>query len=194
MNQDFMILRQLIRDEALVTVKEDRNNKTYLELKEPQSGKSPEYQIKLIGLPGDTIAIKSDKFPPPNNIFCCSKGECKRADFVIIARGPIENWIVYLEMKLSNHGQNSKIIQQLQGSTCFIDYCRTIGQMFWKDPHFLLKNDYEQRYVSVKNIFGNKLPSRVIQTELHDSPKTMLRISAPDERGIQFNKLIGERS
>lgn len=192
MNSDLDILRELIKDEALVTVKKDRYGKNFLELKEPGVGNTSEYKIEIRNIPEDTIAIKSDMFPPPSNVFRGDRGERKRADFVVIARDGKRNWIIYIEMKCGKHGQERCIRQQLQGSRCFVDYCRIVARTFWEKPGFLKKGDYQQRYVSVKNIGVNKKSSRMTRKpSLHDCPENMLKISAPPSKGIWFKNLVG---
>ena len=192
MNSDLDILRELIKDEALVTTKEGWNGKNFLELKERGGRNTSEYKIKIRNIPEDTIAIKSDMFPPPRNVFRGNRGECKRADFVIIARDGERNWIIYIEMKRGRHGQVEHIRQQLQGSRCFVDYCRIVARTFWGKPGFLKKGDYQQRYISVKNIGMNIRPSRKTRKPaLHDCPENMLKISAPRSKGIWFKELVG---
>jgi len=191
MNPDLDVLRELIEDEAVVTVKKDQHGNNFLELKEPGRGRSPGYKIEVLNTPEDAIAIKSDMFPSPKKIFRNTKGECKRADFVIIARDGKKNWVIYIEMKRSNYGSEKEIIRQLQGSRCFIDYCRAIGQTFWRKPGFLKEEVYQQLYVSVKNIGVDKKPSRKTKRpSLHDCPENMLKISAPPRRGVQFKSLL----
>lgn len=191
MSPDLNILRELIKDEALVTVEKGEYGKNFLKLRERGEGGSG-YEIKVLSLPGDTIAIKSDMFPPPRKIFRGKRGECKRADFVIIANDGRKNWIVYIEMKRGSYGRERHIKQQLQGSRCFIDYCRTVGRTFWGEREFLEEGDYQPRYVSVKNIGVNKRPSRETRKPyLHDCPENMLKISAPSSRGIWFKELVG---
>ena len=189
MNPDLDILKELIKDEALVTVRKDQYGNNFLELKE-HGGESSGYKINVLRTPDDTVAIKSDMFPPPKRIFRNTKGECKRADFVIIAKDGRKNWIIYVELKRSNNGLEKEIMQQLQGSRCFIDYCRTVGRTFWGKPSFLEENDYQQRYVSVKNISVNKRPSRITNPPLHDCPENMLKISAPPKNRIWFKQLL----
>ena len=195
MKSDLDILRELIKDEALVNVAKDEHGKNFLDLKEPGEGILSGYNLKVRNPPQDTIAIKSDMFPPPKKIFRNTKGECKRADFVIISKHHGgKSWIVYVEMKRGKYGSETEIIQQLFGSSCFIDYCRAVGRTFWRKPKFLGEREYQQRYVSVKNIGVNKRPSRsrrVGGPPLHDCPENMLKISAPRPNGIWFNELIG---
>lgn len=191
MNLDLDVLRELIKNEAVVTVKKNQHGTNFLELKEPEGGKSSGYKVEVLNTPEDTIAIKSDMFPSPRKIFKNTKGECKRADFVIIAKDGEKNWIIYIEMKRGNYGSEKEIIRQLQGSRCFIDYCRTVGQTFWGKPGFLEEEVYQQLYVSVKNIGVDKKPSRETRRlSLHDCPENMLKISAPPRRGVQFKSLV----
>ena len=193
MNPDLGILRDLIKDEALVTVKKNRHGGNFLELKEPGGGKLSGYILEVLNTPEDAIAIKSDVFSSPKKIFKNTKGECKRADFVIIAKGEKKNWIIYIEMKRSNYGSEKEIIQQLQGSRCFIDYCRTVGQTFWRESGFLEEEAYLELYVSVKNIGVDKRPSRgKRKSSLHDRPENMLKINAPSKKGVQFKNLLAK--
>lgn len=194
MKSDLDILRELIKDEALVTVEKDEYDKNVLELKEPGEGGPSEYKIKVRNLPGDTIAIKSDMFPPPKKIFKNTKCECKRADFVIIVKDERKekNWMIFIEMKRGKHDPEGHVRQQLQGAKCFIDYCRAVGRMFWGESGFLEEGDYQQRYVSVKEIGVPKEPSRRNEkSPLHDCPENMLKINAPSPKGIWFEKLVG---
>ena len=190
MNLDLDILRGLIKDEALVTAEENQYGKKFLELKEPMGRTSPGYKITILNTPEDIIAIKSDMFSIP--IFKhTKKGAGKRADYIIVASNGQKNWIIFIEMKRGKHGQNNHIIKQLQGSKCFIDYCRSLGRTFWEEPKFLKEGEYQHRYVSVKNIGKSKRTSRETRNlSLHDCPENMLKINAPPKRGIQFNQLV----
>lgn len=194
MKSDLDILRELIKDEALVTVEKDEYDKNVLELKEPGEGESSRYKINVCNTPEDTIAIKSDMFPPPEKIYRGDRGERKRADYVIIAKDGGKNWIIYIEMKRGSHGSARRIRQQLQGAKCFIDYCRAVGRMFWGESGFLEEGDYQHRYVSVKNIGVDKRPLKEPRKlPLHDCPEDMLKINGPPQNRIQFKKLSGRR-
>ncbi|MCY4170669.1 MAG: hypothetical protein OXF08_03610 [Bacteroidetes bacterium] len=190
MSSDFYILRKLISDDGLIFVKKNDYGEFFLELSEPGIGGTG-YKIQLLNPPTDTIAIKSDLFPPPRRIFKNTKGECRRADFVILSMDNKTNSMVYIELKLGNSESESKIIQQLQGSKCFMDYCRAIGQTFWKDPKFLEKNNYKERFVTVKNIGANKKTLKHRRKPvLHDTPENMLKISTPPSQRLQFKELL----
>lgn len=191
MNTDLDILLNLINDNAIVTVEKNPYNRNFLQLYETGDGNSEDYHLKVLNTPEDTIAIKSDMFPPPKNVFQNTKGECKRGDFVIISEDVNCNWIIYIEMKYGKHGESSRIIQQLKGSKCFIDYCRSIGRTFFGQDKFLDDRIYVPRYVSVKNINSRKRPTfESYGNSLHNCPEKMLKISNPSDKGIYFSKLI----
>ena len=130
---EFEMLYDLLREEALAPVENLRGRPKTITLEESdQQG----YVLKLLGTPNDTIAFKADKFPPPECIFENSRHECKRADYVVIARHRNRKWIVYIEMK-SGKGKTAEIKQQLRGAKCLVTYCRAIVREFWEEHGFL---------------------------------------------------------
>ena len=193
MMSDFEILQDLFRDEALASVEYDEHGKRVIFLKEPGNQGQSAYSLEIRQVPDDIIAFKADDFPPPKSIFINNKGECKRADFVIIASNAKANWIVYIEMKSGGGGLQRKIEQQLRGAACLVAYCRAIGHKFWKEPKFLERKNYKQRFVSIKNIGIPKQPTWLWpKSGLHDTPENMLKISAPSKGQLYFNKLVGK--
>ena len=189
---DFDILRDLIRDAVLASV-ECQNKKKILVLEEPGGHQQPAYSLKIHNVPDDFIAFKVDAFPAPKNIFKNDKGECKRADFVIIASNDKVSWIVYIEMKGGNLGSEKEIVQQLRGARCLVAYCRAIGREFWQEPNFLAEKNYQQRFVSVKNIQMPKQPTRLgPESGQHDTPENMLKLNGVANGRLQFNKLVGK--
>ncbi len=181
--------RKMIVKKALVTVHKDNQNRNYLELEEDVS--SAKYKVRILHIPDDTIAIKSEDFLFPIKIFQCMHSECKRADYVIIAHEGGKKWIVYVELKRGNRSNKTQIINQLKGSRCFIEYCRVIGQTFFDDPEFLDAKDYLPRYVSIKVTNFDKKPfRRKEKLLLHDTPQNMLPIISRSEKEIMFKMLI----
>ena len=184
------ILRELINDDALAPI-ESSNNKNVITLKESRDGPPSEYTVKIQDAPDDIIAIKADHFPPPRRIFKGVKGECKRADYVIVARTDRRNWIIYIELKGHKSGSHSEIVQQLKGAKCLVAYCRAIGQAFWSQREFLKENDYEQRFISIKDTRLAKKSTRgERRAALHDKPENMRRLKKVSGSKIQFNELI----
>lgn len=178
---DFEILGQLIRDSARVQV----DGKT-VELSEPQHN----YSVRIGGLPKEIFVIKVDEFKAPSSIFNGSKGECKRADFMIIAASDHKRFIVCIEMKANKSATETEIIEQLKGAKCFADYCQTVGRSFWGESEFLKK--YEFRFVSLRKISIAKQETRLKPVKgIHNVPERMLKINSPQQRQ-EFNKLVGK--
>ncbi|GBL12323.1 hypothetical protein MSj_03839 [Microcystis aeruginosa Sj] len=186
---DIAILKEMISKCAIVELeykKEYKRDSYLLKLIENQDN----YSFVISGMPEPdrVIVIKLDEFFDVRKIFTGNKGECKRADFIIIANTPTEKVILCLEMKKSRDS-NSSIIKQLKGAECFVSYCCEIGRLFWNQPDFL--QDYQYRFVSIKNISISKtsMSSRKLsqKSEIHDQPEKMLKISA---QAKHFQELI----
>lgn len=183
---DFEILRQMIRESAIEPITE-RYGKKSVTLVEP---KAPDASVTILGLPDDAIVIKADAFTAPDSIFAGSKGECRRADYVIVAHAGSRNprkLILYIEMK-ANQEQENEVIQQLKGARCFVAYCREIGKSFWNRDDFL--EGYQARFIGV---FRTRLPKRKTRIErqavIHDRPERLMKISYPGR--LEFNHLAG---
>lgn len=178
---DIAILKEMIKESARVPLKEHKG-KNQVILKEPDA----DYSVTIDGMPDEdqVIVIKADDFPAPTNIFNGSNGECKRADFVIIADDK-KKVILYIEMKAGN-GKDTT--QQLKGAKCVVAYCREIGQLFWNQPNFL--KDYDDRAVSIKNIKLSKKKTRFDPTPHFFSE---IRILKRNGSFFQFNDLICQR-
>jgi hypothetical protein len=180
---DIAILKEMIRDLSTVTlVPSQTRNKVILT--EPQP---PNYSVTIDGMPDEenVIVIKADDFKSPSTIFRGDHGECRRADFVIIADTGKKKVILCIEMKAGQSGRAYDILQQLEGARCFAEYCKEIGKSFWKQPEFL--TDYEYRFVSIKNI-GIKKQRSIIESSSNAVSKTPFSIK--NGLRFQFNDLI----
>ena len=188
---DLDILRDLIKGEALADI-ESPYEKDVVVLREDGNGPQDAYTVKLHNVPVNAIVIKADMFSPSKNIFKDSKGECKRADYVMIVNTPQKNWIICIEMKKRKLGDSSEIKKQLKGAKCFVAYCRAIGRSFWDNKGFLDENNYQYLFVSIMGIGIDIKPTRRKKSpdRLHDTPENMLKIPAPGKGGLQFNRLI----
>jgi hypothetical protein len=180
---DIAVLKAMIQDHAKVPLEINQYGKKKVVLAE-----SDKYSITINDMPKDdeVIIIKADIFGPPDEIFKGNKGECKRADFVIVANTDGKKFILCIEMKAGKGGGEAGIIQQLKGAKCFVVYCQEIGQLFWKNKDFL--KDYEYRFVSIKKISIAKKETRNKNAPLHDQPDNMLKISSPSH--LTFNRLV----
>jgi hypothetical protein len=185
---DFEILNLMIQEEAKVKLDGISSSKSKVVLKEADL-----YAVTIHGMPSteNVIVIKGDAIKEPKQLFNGEKGECKRADFMIIARfDDIQKYVVFIEMKSrSTTSKEWEIIQQLQGTQCLFAYCREIGKVFWKEPKFL--DDYHHRFVSLKNIGLDMRPTLEPQTPINDRPERMLKRNCKNL--IQFGVLVGKR-
>jgi hypothetical protein len=180
---DIGIFHEMIKDSAKVSLS-DNYGKKKVTLIESQNSKS---SVTIYGLPDNVIVIKADTFKSPDTIFAGSQGECKRADFVIIADAFDKKVILCIEMKATKKLE-WEVVQQLKGAKCFVAYCREIGRMFWKQRDFL--KNYEYRFVSITHTRIAKGKTRITrQSGVHDRPDRMLKIKSPYH--LQFNHLAG---
>ncbi len=178
---DMDILFQMIQKSALVQSQE-KYGKLCVTLSEPQA---PDSSTIIRNLPDDAMVIKIDVFPSPDRIFKGKKGECKRADYVIISEE--KKCIVYIEMKRTKDGWR-QIVQQLLGAQCFIRYCQAIGNGFWNEKHFLY--GYKSRFISIGHTSIPKRKTRITRNiKPHDTPGKAMKIDWPHH--LQFNQLAG---
>jgi hypothetical protein len=183
---DFEILNLMIKEKAKIKLDDTGSTKPKVMLAEADL-----YTITILGMPDreNVIIMKGDAFDA-QQIFNGKNDECKRADFMIIARfDERRKYVIYIEMKArSTTSKEKDIIKQLQGTQCFFTYCQEIGKVFWESPNFLA--GYKSRFVSFRNIGLNKRPTREKSTPIHDRPDRMLKINST--KSIQFNQLIGK--
>ena len=150
-----------------------------------KSGKPPSVQltdvqseatVEIRGLPLDSIVIRAEDFSESLSVFCGSRGERRRADFVIVSHDE-KKWIIYVETQLNDHKDHNEVVQQLKGALCFVNYCKCIGKEFWSESEFL--DDYEFRFVSMIYTSMDKRstsPNRD-RTPVQTRPERYLRIS-----------------
>ncbi|MCL1467035.1 hypothetical protein [Argonema galeatum] len=183
---DIAILKEMIKETATVALEERQEGKRLkysVTLEEKDI-----YSVTIDGMPkyDEVIIIKADTFVAPRDIFNGSKGECKRADFVIITDTDKEKIILCIEMKKTK-GEKKAIIKQLTGAQCFVAYCKEIGKAFWHKQNFL--DTYKYSFVSIGHISLDKKKTRPERsTDTHNSPDLMLRINY--SHPLQFNHLI----
>ena len=189
MMSELDVLRELINEQALVPLVEAHREKKTVVLSESGNQDGIQYSITIKEVPNDAVVVKTDMFPSPQNIFRCQNGECKRADYVIVANSERGGFIVHIEMK-RGRGNAGEIVDQLKGSECFISYCRSIVHRFWQQSNFL--DLYENRFVTFRRIGASKFRTRQSRsTELNDDPEKMLKISdVKNGKEVHFRRLI----
>lgn len=147
--------------------------------------------VEIKGLPHDSIVIKAEDFKDPPTVFQGSKGEGRRADFVIVSNDGIKKWIVCIEVKRGRRIRRNRVIAQLRGARCIMDYCKSIGREFWSAKGFL--KGYEYRFVGIARLNIQIQPTRSgasggpSRRNLHNRPEAFLRILG--RQSLYFNEL-----
>jgi hypothetical protein len=181
---DLDTLRQMIREEAQISLEQDAYGNSILNLTETQCQDS---SVTIHKMPDQSVVISVDEFWSVESMFTHEMGQCKRADFIIVADIGTKKVIIYIEMKRT-HAETKTVIQQLTGASCFIAFCREIARSsaFWDKGDFL--KDYEKRFVYLyeTNTSINKRPTRINPEQgIHNSPERMLKLKAPGYLTLQ---------
>lgn len=189
MQDEISILQHLLKDEFISNYEVNSKSSTIpLTLAETNS-KLP-YNVKIINVPSDCILIKMDKFQGQSSLFKGNHDECKCADYCLVAASKTNgNHIVYIELKHGN--SKNKVISQLKGAKCLLEYCKAVVGEYFDDKEFL--NDYYEHYVCISNIQRSmkKTPTRITSIS-NDTPETFLKIEGMCQ--VHFNRCIQKLS
>ncbi|MEN9848654.1 MAG: hypothetical protein RL368_1394 [Pseudomonadota bacterium] len=184
MATDIEILRQMIRTENIIKPTE-KNGKIELILAEA------DYSVTVNGLSicDEFLVIKADKFDLSTSFFENRNEQFKRADFIIVAELNNRKVIICLEMKAKKDHEN-KILAQLKGAQCLVEYCKALGKAFWNNKSFLTECTYH--FVSIGHIKNSVKPNYTHAdiTHTHHEPKNLLKIAGA--RRIAFNQLLSQ--
>ncbi len=172
---DIEILRQMLEDEAIVHPKNE-------EVVLVESDSSDKYEIKISDMPPRSVVFKADKLGT-QSFFKGSKGENKKADFIIVAEEEKEKWVLHIEMKRSGQPLEGKIKKQLKSAACVVAYCRAVGRIFWSRSEFLNENEYQSRFIFIRVTGLAKRPTRrpSVPPQTGSSPDNPLTIDAHGE-------------
>lgn len=195
MIRDFKLVRKLIKKNAL-TERETQMGNLVLE----EKSNNVSYKLTVSDIPSsvlDIIAIKSDMFDVPSAFFNCNSGECKRADFVVIARYKNRGHIIFLEMVKENNKTSKKLSPksdddfrlQLIGSACLLDYCKSIANGFFGIVGFLDSSIYDSHFVAIQ--LGNLRKTgwkKVVRAE-NSTPTTMRKLVVGSHR-ISYGDMV----
>ena len=88
---DIQILREMINPDVQVIL-QPAEGKSFVQLTDLQSGTT----VRINGVPHDSIVIRAEDFENPLTVFNGSKGERKRADFVIVSNDETRKKVDYL--------------------------------------------------------------------------------------------------
>ena len=186
---DIEILQEMLISQAQVPLQQEQGG-LFVELTDKQGNTT----VEIKELPPDSIVIKTDVFELRRAFFAGSKDERRRADFVIVSNENTKKWIICIETKKGKIKQD-RVIAQLRGAQCVMDYCKSIGREFWTAKGFL--EGYEYRFVGIAHINVPKQPAQFSldiqsQGELHNRPDVFLQILGSSD--LSFSNLIDEAS
>ena len=176
---DTAIFAELFNSRAVLTpLATNKRGKTFL--LEEVSGN---YETKIRDVPDDSVVIKLDDSFTNTDIFKGSKGECKRADFILLSER--KKCIICIELK-KDVDDKKEVIRQLKGASCFIDYCRSVGQTFWYQKTFL--ENYHLRFVAFFRLGLRKRPTVHRRSpQKHNTPEDFLCVNSAAQ--ISFNEI-----
>ena len=182
---DIKILKEMLRSRVRVPLQYKKGKSPSVKLKDKESKAT----IEIENLPQDSIVIKPETFEFKYVVFAGSKDERRRADFVIVSNEGTRKWIIFIEIKEGKiDGQKrNRVIAQLRGAQCIMDYCKSIGREFWSAKGFLRGYDY--RFVGIVDIDNiNKETTHLFQSQgKHSRPDVFLPISG--RQSLYFNEL-----
>ena len=183
---DIEILRKMLISDAQVSSQQQQGRFPSVELTDAQANTT----VEVKGLPHDSVVIRAEDFEDAVTTFKGSKSERKRADFVIVSSDGIKKWIICIEVKKGRRIRKHRVIAQLRGAQCVMDYCKSIGREFWASKGFL--KGYEYRFVGIAGLIQPQ-PTRSgtlgssSRRNLHNRPEAFLRILG--RQSLYFNEL-----
>ena len=86
---DIEILKEMLISDAQIPLRQQQGRFPSVELTDRQANTT----VQIKGLPQDSIVIRAEDFEDPLTVFAGSKGERKRADFVIVSNGDRGKWM-----------------------------------------------------------------------------------------------------
>ena len=183
---DIQILKKMLNRNIRVPLQQQTGSPPSVELIDKYT------TVEIKGLPHGSIVIKAEDFKDPPTVFQGSRGESRRADFVIVSNDGIKKWIICIEVKKRRRIHRGRVIAQLRGARCIMDYCKAIGREFWPAKGFL--TGYEYRFVGIAGLSIQNQPTRpdppdgLSKRKSHNRPEAFLRILG--RQSLYFNELI----
>ena len=185
---DIDLLSKMIKKSVLVPHNNNGKNTYSVELSEGGHGKTA-YAFKIYGLPQDSIIFRAEMFPEAVHFYQGSRGENKRADYVIVADTGKKKWILFIEVKSGKHSENRDMAKQLKGAECVVAHCRAVAEKFWDENSLLDSNVYENRFIGIVKVNIPKRPTRNRPSGIvHDKAENMLIVRNPGS-SLRFDKL-----
>ena len=191
---DIEILREMLICDAQISLQQEEGKPPSVKLIDKQANTT----VEIKGLPHDSIVIRAEDFEDPLTVFEGSRGERKRADYVIVSNEDQGKWIICIETQAGNSKNRAHVAAQLKGAQCFMSYCKCIGRSFWESEEFL--DGYQYRFISMADVNSDKETKKTrhysphIQSTggLHDTPNAFLKVLRSPS--LYFRKLLYEVS
>ena len=194
---DMDILNEMFQPEVRVQKEQDAHSKKWnVILREPNMQDS---KMTVNNIPSDAVIVKAESFFAvivENNsltkrpFFVGDRGECKRADFIMISEK--EKVAIFIEMKRDKAG-GVGVIKQLAGAACLFAYCQKIGELFWEKQDFL--KGYTHLYIGVGHTSISKKPVEIKPKKdihgiprRHNKPNDFKIINRPGN--LQYSQLV----
>lgn len=144
-------------------------------------------QATISNVPERAIVVRLDESLTLQRVFRGDLGECKRSDFLILAEVGSSLVIIHIEMKRAG-GKNAQVVQQLEGSRCFVHYMQALGKAFGGHKTFL--DNARHRFVSIRHARPQKRKTRIDRAgAAHDRPDQPMIVSSPNY--VHFGKIAG---
>jgi len=140
--------------------------------------------FKIDEIPEDSIIIKCDMFPnlkpeSPTLFFKGNKSMRRRADYALVSES--KKMIMFFELKKDSTNVK-KIISQLKGAKCVIDYCEIIAEMFWEEKKIF--GGFKCSYYIIRHGMQMKLSTIRIDSSDINKPRKITGSTAT------FNELL----
>ena len=176
---DTTVLATLFNDNAKIAI-ESHYGRNKVVLTEPQAQDS---KIEIRNIPDDSLVIDLDSVFSNADLFSGSKGECKRADYLIFSEQ--KQKILFIEMKRTG-AKLKDIVNQLKGSLCAFEYTQAIAREFFNEIDFLTA--YELRFISINHTgMVNRKTAIEKVAGIHNQPDKPLKLSWT--QSIQYNHI-----
>ena len=178
MMSDTDILQGLFKQAVCIRAVDNK-----ITLSEPSQ---PESQVSICNLPDDAVCVKADMIDLRHFFADTSKGECKRADYLIFSEE--RKRILVIEMKKRKDAWKV-ICQQLHGAYCLAMYCLEVGRTFWQARGAL--SDYQPCFVSISHtVVGTGRQKYAGLASSLDSHVVVRKVSHPLH--LQYPRLVSD--
>lgn len=146
--------------------------------------RAPTSQVRLCGVPEDSVVIKIGNFPDTRKFFQSGHALNHRADYMIVC--PSSKVVVYVEIK-EGRDSRAEVVSQLRGAECTGVFIRELGRVHLKQKDFF--EGYRNVFVGFSHATVNKrVTGRPTQKGSGASPEDLKQVNFSSR--CQFARLI----